>query len=126
MENMRRGFLANRDEALQVMIERRAEVTRKISLARSFIQEKKESIKIQSATVNLRGSVGQRIDQGLVELQGLVQSVRDALMGRDPSEVMNFEPALRNEIEAEANKIIKSEFFRALVDQLKKEKDRVA
>jgi len=126
MENMRKGLLANRDQSLLTVREKQQEIFMRIIQMQRVLQERRELIRAQGASINLRGEVGQKIDRGLIELQSLVQSVRDALMGRDTSELMKLEPSIQGEIEAEANKIIESEFFRTLVKQLKKESDSSA
>jgi hypothetical protein len=122
-ENMRKGFLANRDLALRNIHEKQKEIAMKVAEVQRTVQKARESLKDRTVNIGFRGSVNQRVDRGLIGLEKMVQDLRDALLGLSPSELTNLGPEIYREIEDETSRITKSEFFRAIKKQLETEKE---
>lgn len=123
-EDMRKGFLANRDLAITIVNQQQKLAIERVARVQRAVKAANVSLRVRAENIALRKPVNQRIDLGLVGLERLIQQARDALMARDPSELMNLGPDIYKEIEAESRNIMKSNFFKTIIKQLKEEEDR--
>ena len=123
-EDMRKGFLANRDLAIKTVNQQQLQAAERVARVQRAVLVANKSLKARAENIGLRKPVNQRIDLGLIGLERLIQQARDALMARDPSELMNLGPDIYKEIEAESRNIMKSKFFKTIIKQLKEEEDR--
>jgi hypothetical protein len=126
LEESRKRFVAIRDEALESMKEKQERASVLVAEVQRSVQDQKSVLASQTGRVGLRGQASYKIDRGLVQLEHLVQDLRYVMMGRQSSDLADVSPAVYEEIEEEANRIIKSDFFKTIMNQLKKEKENSA
>ena len=118
IDAMKVGLLESREVALRKRNNALKQYQKKVEESRNLIKARQEYINNQINYKRMRREVDSRIEKGLEGLSRLIDGLRENIIGEETIKKIELHPTVSNAIKYEAAKIIQSEFFISIKQQL--------
>jgi hypothetical protein len=118
IESMKASLLDAREEAVRKRNEALERYQKQVDDSRSLIRSRQEFINQQISYKRMRREVDSRIEKGLEGLQRLIDGLRENIIDDETIEKIELHQTVSDAIRLEASKLMQSEFFKSIRNQL--------
>jgi hypothetical protein len=95
-------------------------VKRLVERSRAMIDERRRTVLANAGALSVKRDVRGRVDVGLGELESIILELRNEIAGRARATGEVLDDAAYRSVREEAKKIIQSEFFKSMMEQLER------